>query len=274
MTRKPPPQAMNPKAKIAVQSIRSIPAKTRKAAIKQAIKEANSQPRPSLSQSHKPSVQAEPSNQNGAPKPQNAAAASTKPAPTPPANRRKTQAATPPSPPVKSPQDRARVPRRPRSITPEMARIICDRVAGGRVLLSVSRDKDIPHYVTIQREMGRNPAFKQAIDAARAASAHGLAEQVVEISDSLADLGPDVTTAQVHAVKNRCDQRRWLASKYNAGLFGEVVRHTDADGGSLATRLTAMSQAQLLAWAQGVAAEARALLEGPVIEHEPQDGDG
>src|SRR5213078_4663220 len=54
----------------------------------------------------------------------------------------------------------------------------------------------------------------------RAESAHGLAMQVVEIADAA---GPGDNP---QLVKNRCDQRRWLAGKYNA-LYSDKVAVTD-----------------------------------------------
>ena len=68
-------------------------------------------------------------------------------------------------------------------------------------------------------------------------------------------------------IKNRCDQRRWLAGKYNA-LYSDKVAVTDSDGGSIATQLAKMSAAERTAWTAGVAAQARALLEAPTIDHE------
>src|SRR5438270_555956 len=68
-------------------------------------------------------------------------------------------------------------------------------------------------------------------------------------------------------VKNRCDQRRWLAGKYNA-LYSDKMAVTDSDGGSIAGRLAKMSAAERAVWAAEVAAQARALLEGPTIDDE------
>src|SRR5438045_4837604 len=82
----------------------------------------------------------------------------------------------------------------------------------------------------------RSPAFSEAIARARAESAHGLAMQVLEIADAA---GPGDNP---QLVKNRCDQRRWLAGKYNA-LLGQVAA-TDSDGGSIAGRLAKMSAAE------------------------------
>src|SRR5437764_13044982 len=75
--------------------------------------------------------------------------------------------------------------------------------------------------------------------------------QVVEIADAA---GPGDNP---QLVKNRCDQWRWLAGKYNA-LYSDKVAVTDSDGGSIAGRLAKMSAAERAAWAAEVAAQARA----------------
>jgi len=82
----------------------------------------------------------------------------------------------------------------------------------------------------------------------RFGSAHGLAMQVVEIADAA---GPGDNP---QLVKNRCDQRRWLAGKYNA-LYSDQVAITDSDGGSIAGRLAKMSAAERAAWAADIAAQ-------------------
>ena len=117
------------------------------------------------------------------------------------------------------------------------------------------------HHDAIYDEMRRSPSFAGAIARARAESAHGLAMQVVEIADAV---GPHDNPK---LVKNRCDQRRWLAGKYNT-LYSDKLAVTDSDGGSIAGRLAKMSAAERAAWAAGVAAQARALLEAPTIDHE------
>jgi hypothetical protein len=148
-----------------------------------------------------------------------------------------------------------------RAVTPVVAAEICRRIASGQTLLAVCRDADMPHHDAIYDEMRRSPSFAEAIARARAESAHGLAMQVLEIADAA---GPHDNP---QLVKNRCDQRRWLAGKYNA-LYSDKVTVTDSDGASIAGRLAKMSAAERAAWAAEVAAQARALLEPPTIDHE------
>jgi hypothetical protein len=148
-----------------------------------------------------------------------------------------------------------------RAVTLEVAAEICRRIASGQTLLAVCRDANMPHHDAVYDEMRRSPSFAEAIARARAESAHGLAMQVVDIADAA---GPGDNP---QLVKNRCDQRRWLAGKYNA-LYSDKVAITDSDGGSIATRLAKMSAAERSAWAAEVAAQARALLDAPTIDHE------
>ena len=70
------------------------------------------------------------------------------------------------------------------------------------------------------------------------------------------------------AVRNACEQRRWLAAKYNAA-YSDKVALTDADGGSIAQRLIEMTDAQRLVWATEMAERARRLLKKPMIDVTP-----
>jgi hypothetical protein len=163
-------------------------------------------------------------------------------------------------------RNRLKLPQKPRrgyhrAVTAELAAEFCRRLASGRTLRAVCRDRDMPHHDAVYDEMNRSPAFAEAIARARAESAHGLAMEALDIADSA---GPEDNP---QLIKNRCDLRRWLAGKYNA-LYSDKVAVTDSDGGSIATRLAKMSAAERSAWAAGVAAQARALLEAPAIDHE------
>jgi hypothetical protein len=157
------------------------------------------------------------------------------------------------------------------AITPEIARVICGRIAGGRVLLDVSRDKDLPGARTIYDEMERNPAFAAAIAAARAESAHALAESVIMIADD-PTLVAQVAQHGVQWVRNRCDQRRWLAARFNP-MYADMHRMADADGSSLIKELEAMTPEQRRAEMQRLVDKARGVLagDGPVIEGEAEE---
>ena len=157
--------------------------------------------------------------------------------------------------PTKSARSRGRA----RVISVAKAKAICERIAGGRVLLDLSRDADLPAVRTIYAEMRRNPEFAAAIAAARVESAFSLAEQTILIADEAKD------PAMSQLVRNRCDQRRWLAGKFNA-RFADKTAITDADGGSLVERFRRMSEEE-----RETAVLELAIKAGLVIEHRPAE---
>jgi hypothetical protein len=98
---------------------------------------------------------------------------------------------------------------RPPAITPQIAEVIFSRIIEGRTVYSIAKDNDVPSLETIYQETHRNAAFAEGLARARKAGSFALAESVV----SLADAATDDNNPQ--RIKNQCDQRRWLAGKYN-----------------------------------------------------------
>jgi hypothetical protein len=156
---------------------------------------------------------------------------------------------------------------RPPVLTPATAHELCGRIATGRTLAGVCRDDDMPAPSTVYSAVAASAEFAEAIARAREESAHGLAMSAVEIADEA--LKPDGKYAgvQPQLIRNACDQRRWLAGKYNA-MYSDRVAVMDADGGSIAARLAQMSAEQRALWAAELAARARRLLEAPTIDHD------
>lgn len=99
---------------------------------------------------------------------------------------------------------------RPRSITTDTTDILINRIASGRVLEDVCTDEDMPSGEWVYTEMNRLPKFAEAVASARRSSAHSLAASAVMIADAA---GPDNIP---QLVINRCNQRRWLAGKFNS----------------------------------------------------------
>lgn len=153
-----------------------------------------------------------------------------------------------------------------RVITPEVGEEICRRIASGRTLYNVAADKDLPHRDTIYYEMERSPAFRAAVALARAASSHALADQIIDIADK-------ATAKTAHVARNRCDQRRWLAAKFNP-MYADMQRHADADGSSLLKQVEAMSPEERRRELAELMARSQALLATPVIEGEAEEVGG
>lgn len=133
-------------------------------------------------------------------------------------------------------------------VNPDVLNTICQRIADGRTLLDVSRDLDMPSHEAIYQAMKRDAKVADAIARARHAGAHGLAESVVNIADECDD------PARVQLVRNRCEQRRWLAGKWNAA-YSDKGNETHINIG-----LDALVM-------QTIAARQKPL----VIDHEPEE---
>jgi hypothetical protein len=68
----------------------------------------------------------------------------------------------------------------------------------------------MPSHETVYLAMNTRPGVADEIARARTESAHGLADAVIEIAYSSDD------PAKANLLRNRCDQHRWLAGKYNS----------------------------------------------------------
>lgn len=123
--------------------------------------------------------------------------------------------------------------------TPEITEAICSRIAGGESLLSVSKDPAMPGRSTIcfwlVWEGEPYETFQKAYQKACKARAHGIADEILEISDdSVRDITivKDAKTGEEREVVNhdhiqrsklRVDSRKWLASKFLPDQFGDRV---------------------------------------------------
>ena len=119
-------------------------------------------------------------------------------------------------------RNRLKLPQKPRrgyhrAVTAELAAEFCRRLASGRTLRAVCRDRDMPHHDAVYDEMNRSPAFAEAIARARTESAHGLAMEALDIADSA---GPEDNP---QLIKNRCDLRRWLANEQPGARDGRCT---------------------------------------------------
>jgi hypothetical protein len=100
-------------------------------------------------------------------------------------------------------------------VTPDVLSEICNRIQSGRTLRDVGRDPDLPSYAAVYYAMNRSEDVANAIARARRESAHALADSVVEVADEAADLD-GISSARAQAIRNKCDQRRWLAGKLHS----------------------------------------------------------
>ena len=98
----------------------------------------------------------------------------------------------------------------PKVIPPATVEAFFDRIEAGRVVKRVCEDPDMPSPEWVYSMVKTDKAFADRLTRARQICAHGLAEQVVTIADEASqDENPQL-------VINRCNQRRWLAGRWNA----------------------------------------------------------
>jgi len=103
--------------------------------------------------------------------------------------------------------------------TPEMGDRICELIAtkgdDGKVrkLAVVAEELGISER-SIYRWLARNEEFSQKYTRARETRADIMAEEIIEIADTVDD---------PHLGRLRMDARKWLAGKYNRGMYGDKV---------------------------------------------------
>jgi len=116
---------------------------------------------------------------------------------------------------------------RPTVKTPELIAEICERVAQGRSVASVSRDEDMPCHLTIWRWMNSDEEFCSRY--ARAIQARAMAH-----ADGIDDLVDRAVRGEIPADVARVaiDAKKWTASRLLPKVYGDrtqieaTVNHT------------------------------------------------
>jgi hypothetical protein len=122
---------------------------------------------------------------------------------------------------------------RPSSFTPEIADVICVRLAEGESLRSICRDDEMPTQSMVFRWLAddNNKTFREQYARAREAQADHLAEEILEIADdgrndTYEDENGNTRTDQevIGRSKLRVDARKWLASKMAPKKYGDKLQ--------------------------------------------------
>lgn len=121
---------------------------------------------------------------------------------------------------------------RPSDFSPEIANEICDRLAKGESLKSITgsdRDDWMPSETTVRRwlagEEEWNEEFRRQYAHAREAQADTYFEEIVDIADE-----PVTESVEVQRNRLRMDARKWVASKLAPKKYGDKLALTDGDG--------------------------------------------
>jgi hypothetical protein len=127
---------------------------------------------------------------------------------------------------------------RPTDYTEELADSICERLAAGESMRSVSRDKGMPASCTMFRWLRIHPVFREQYEKAKVESADALVEEIMDIADdgtndwmeNLDHNGEKVGTGwklngeHIQRSRLRVDARKWAASKLKPKKYGEKIQ--------------------------------------------------
>lgn len=129
---------------------------------------------------------------------------------------------------------------RPSDFSPEIANEICERLAKGESLRSITgadRDDFMPGQTTVYRWLEENEEFRKQYAHARERQADHYAEEIVDIADGRDDWKPtDAEIAQAivrdpQRDRLRIDARKWVASKLAPKKYGDKVALTGGGEG-------------------------------------------
>lgn len=127
---------------------------------------------------------------------------------------------------------------RPTDYTSELSDSVCQRLASGESMRSVSRDDAMPAMTTLFRWLREKDDFRQQYEKAKEESADALVEDMLDIADNQVSQpvlvegkpvmmgdkpvmvrdGPSVQHARL-----RVDTRKWAASKLKPKKYGEKL---------------------------------------------------
>lgn len=117
---------------------------------------------------------------------------------------------------------------RPTDYSPEIAAIVCERLADGESLRAICRDEDMPGRTTVWQWLAKFPEFANQYAHAREDQLSCLADEIVDIADDnhldtvVDDDGRERVNHDVVArAKLRVDARKWVLSKLRPGTYGD-----------------------------------------------------
>jgi hypothetical protein len=125
------------------------------------------------------------------------------------------------------------------SYTDELGKAICDRIAEGETLISVTKDEGMPSLATVSRWLNdskqADTEFFKLYTTAREVQYIIREEEILEISDDgrrdylETDDGVVVDHDHINRAKLRVDSRKWLLSKLLPLRFGDRIAHQALD---------------------------------------------
>lgn len=162
---------------------------------------------------------------------------------------------------------------RPSTYTPEIAALICERLATGESLRAICRDAGMPHRATVHRWLIDNvQGFCDQYARAREIGLDELAEEALAIADTPVegvrreesdDGYKEVREDMLGHRKLQVDTRKWLLSKLAPKKYGEKtsMELTGANGGPVQ-----ISDTERAAKIAAILAAAKARKDGDVSD--------
>lgn len=138
---------------------------------------------------------------------------------------------------------------RPCLYSSDLADEICERLAGGESMRSISKDDRMPAMSTLFKWLREIEEFSQQYARAKEECADMYAEEIIEIADDGSNdwmekqdkdggvIGWQLNGEHVQRSRLRVDSRKWIASKLKPKKYGEKVtsEHTGPNGGPIET---------------------------------------
>ena len=110
---------------------------------------------------------------------------------------------------------------RPTTFTPQLAAIICDRIAEGESLKRICKDADMPARSTVNDWRRHLPQFAVMFARARVEQGSALADDALEILD---ETGTATNLTVIRSAEVRAKMRLELAKCYDRDTYGDKQR--------------------------------------------------
>jgi hypothetical protein len=121
---------------------------------------------------------------------------------------------------------------KPRDVYERLDRLgldwLCDQLIDGRSVRSLARELEAS-AVAILKWIDREPGRMRQYQLARQAQADAIVDELIELADSpvpVDDMGR-TDSAAVNQLRLRVDTRKWIASKFRPGMYGDRVQVED-----------------------------------------------
>lgn len=119
---------------------------------------------------------------------------------------------------------------RPTKYTKELADTICERLAMGESMRTISKDEAMPALSSMFKWLRENKEFSEQYARAKQESADAMAEDILDIADDgtndymeREDGGVAYNGDSVQRARLRVDTRKWLMSKMKPKKYGDKM---------------------------------------------------